>query len=151
MTTINEPNNSLNNNRKFPNDRRIPNILKLKTEDPAVKRYCIALLEAAGSFAYTRMVLTELDSRLRRDIAALQQKYSSRLHGGIMNEMTSDNEILLGLLDRLKIDVAASSSIGNGSGNSSNGNAVAVGGRKHRCPPRSSQHSKVEVQGKPVC
>nr|CAD7447757.1 unnamed protein product [Timema bartmani]CAD7458252.1 unnamed protein product [Timema tahoe] len=47
------------------------NILRQRTRDLELKRYCITLLERFGSFAYTRNILQELDTDAREEIAKL--------------------------------------------------------------------------------
>jgi len=58
----------------------IINILNVK-----VKKFCISLLESAGSFAYTRGVMAELDTSIRAEVERL---------GG--------NQTLMEVLDQLK-------------------------------------------------
>ena len=71
--------------RNFPSDNRVMNILRQRTTDIEVKKYCISLLEDAGSFKYSLKVLQELDSRIRDEIEKL---------GG--------NAVLVQLMDELK-------------------------------------------------
>ncbi|KAG8158573.1 hypothetical protein KVR01_011695 [Diaporthe batatas] len=52
--------------RADPADLRLLNILRQRTADDEVKRYAVAHMEAAGSFAYTRAVLEVLIARARR-------------------------------------------------------------------------------------
>ena len=61
------------------------NILRQRTTDIEVKKYCISLLEDAGSFKYSLKVLEELDSEIRNEIEKL---------GG--------NAVLVQLMDELK-------------------------------------------------
>lgn len=46
-------------------------ILRQRTKDIEVKRYCVNLLEKFGSFAYTRTVLQELDKKARDEVQRL--------------------------------------------------------------------------------
>ncbi|KAH9643299.1 hypothetical protein HF086_012969 [Spodoptera exigua] len=46
-------------------------ILRQRTRDLEVKRYCITILERLGSFAYTRETLHGLDEEARREVARL--------------------------------------------------------------------------------
>ncbi|KAF9797061.1 hypothetical protein SFRURICE_006936 [Spodoptera frugiperda] len=46
-------------------------ILRQRTRDLEVKRYCITILERLGSFAYTRNTLHGLDQEARREVARL--------------------------------------------------------------------------------
>mgnify|MGYP004599646003 CR=1 FL=1 len=46
-------------------------ILRQRTKDIEVKRYCVNLLEKFGSFAYTRTVLEELDKEARNEVQRL--------------------------------------------------------------------------------
>ncbi|KAK1118956.1 Geranylgeranyl pyrophosphate synthase, variant 2 [Melipona bicolor] len=57
--------------RTHPEDRQIMNILRQRTKDIEVKRYCVNLLEKFGSFAYTRTVLEELDKKARNEVQRL--------------------------------------------------------------------------------
>ena len=71
--------------RNFPADNRIMNILRQRTTDIEVKKYCISLLEDAGSFRYSLGVLEDLDLKIRAEIEKL---------GG--------NPVLVQLMDELK-------------------------------------------------
>ncbi|XP_015117516.1 geranylgeranyl pyrophosphate synthase [Diachasma alloeum] len=54
-----------------PEDRQVMNILRQRTKDVEVKKYCVTLLEKFGSFAYTRTVLEELDRKARDEVERL--------------------------------------------------------------------------------
>ena len=71
--------------RRDERDTKILHILRQRTTDVEVKKYCVGLLKKAGSFDYTKAVLEELDGKIREEIARL---------GG--------NQGLLTLLDELK-------------------------------------------------
>lgn len=43
-------------------------ILRQRTHDVEVKKYCISLLEKLGSFQYTREVLESLDTEARAEV-----------------------------------------------------------------------------------
>jgi len=68
-----------------PSDTKIKNILRQRTTDVEVKKYCISLLRSAGSFEYTKSKLEELDGKVRSEIERL---------GG--------NERLVAVMDELK-------------------------------------------------
>lgn len=57
------------NNRR--NDREIMNILRQRTKDNEVKKYCVHLLEEAGSFDYTHCVLKKLKDEIEAEVAKL--------------------------------------------------------------------------------
>lgn len=57
--------------QNHPEGRQIMSILRQRTKDVEVKRYCISLLEKFGSFAYTRTVLEELDKKARAEVDRL--------------------------------------------------------------------------------
>lgn len=57
--------------RSRPDDQQIINILRQRTKDMELKRYCVSLLEKFGSFDYTRKTLIELDLDARREIEKL--------------------------------------------------------------------------------
>ena len=61
------------------------NIVRQRTTDIEVKKYCVSLLEKYGSFDYTVQVLEDLDQKVRVEVAKL---------GG--------NDQLIGLMDYLK-------------------------------------------------
>lgn len=46
-------------------------IVRQRTKDTDVKRYCVSLLEKFGSFEYTRQTMLRLDLEARRAIAEL--------------------------------------------------------------------------------
>ncbi|CAH0702732.1 unnamed protein product [Spodoptera exigua] len=52
-------------------DNQVLHILRQRTRDLEVKRYCITILERLGSFAYTRETLHGLDEEARREVARL--------------------------------------------------------------------------------
>ena len=54
-----------------PDDTRLLNILKQRTEDVDVKRHAVEYMERAGSFAYTREALAEIKARIGIAIAGL--------------------------------------------------------------------------------
>lgn len=57
------------NNKK--NDQEILSILKKRTESIELKKYCVKLLEEAGSFQYTRNILKKLYDEAQIEIANL--------------------------------------------------------------------------------
>ena len=57
--------------RNFPGDNKVQSILKQRTQDIELKKYCVSLLEASGSFEYSKITLNELDDRIRREISQL--------------------------------------------------------------------------------
>ena len=50
---------------------RVSRILRQRTEDVEVKKFCIRLLEEAGSFDYTKTVMRQLDSEICSEIERL--------------------------------------------------------------------------------
>ncbi|KAA8902589.1 isoprenoid synthase domain-containing protein [Sphaerosporella brunnea] len=74
--------------RADPNNLQLLNILKQRTENEDVKKYAVTYMEEkTGTFAYTRMVLAELDQKARQLLEA---------HGG--------NEHLSRILDKMRVD-----------------------------------------------
>lgn len=71
--------------RQHPEDTQIMNILRQRTTDIEVKKYCVSLLEKSGSFAYTLRTLEDLDQKVREQVEKL---------GGNVN--------LMALMDELK-------------------------------------------------
>lgn len=59
-------------------------ILRQRTRDVEVKKYCVSLLEKLGSFQYTRETLEALDQEARKE-----------------NELLGPNPIMNQLLDEL--------------------------------------------------
>ncbi|KAL3477322.1 isoprenoid synthase domain-containing protein [Aspergillus californicus] len=59
------------------------NILRQKTDDEAVKRYTIGILERTGSFAYTREKLGELMARARSELAGFVERGAVGGPGGL--------------------------------------------------------------------
>jgi geranylgeranyl diphosphate synthase, type III len=49
----------------------ISDIIRQRTKDIEVKRYCVNLLDKFGSFEYTRQVLAQLDNEARDEVANL--------------------------------------------------------------------------------
>lgn len=54
-----------------PHDTRVSNIIRQRTRDVEVKKYCISLLEQFGSFQYTLDTLRSLDKEARHHIEEL--------------------------------------------------------------------------------
>ncbi|XP_013110633.1 terpene synthase isoform X3 [Stomoxys calcitrans] len=52
-------------------DKQVLHILRQRTQDVEVKKYCITLLEKLGSFRYTRNVLESLDEEARAEVKRL--------------------------------------------------------------------------------
>ena len=46
-------------------------ILRQRTTDLELKKYCVSLLEKYGSFAYTLQTLEELDQKVRQEVEKL--------------------------------------------------------------------------------
>lgn len=57
--------------RSRPDDQQIISVLRQRTKDTDVKKYCVSLLEKFGSFDYTRQTLVRLDLDARHEIAKL--------------------------------------------------------------------------------
>ncbi|KAH8262490.1 hypothetical protein KR026_008234 [Drosophila bipectinata] len=67
-------------------------ILRQRTHDIEVKKYCISLLEKLGSFQYTRKVLETLDAEARAEVARLgSNPYMDRLLNKLLSWKTSDS------------------------------------------------------------
>lgn len=65
-------------------DKQVLHILRQRTRDVEVKKYCVSLLEKLGSFKYTRETLEALDNEARNEV-----------------ELLGPNPIMMGLLDEL--------------------------------------------------
>lgn len=57
--------------RQFPNDTRLLNILKQRTENYEIKKYAVDYMTLCGSIEYTRTVLANLREELIREIERL--------------------------------------------------------------------------------
>ncbi|EGI65644.1 Geranylgeranyl pyrophosphate synthetase [Acromyrmex echinatior] len=57
--------------RNNPDDKKIINILKQRSKNIEVKRYCVKILESYGSFKYAKDVLDELEEKMRTEIDRL--------------------------------------------------------------------------------
>eukprot|EP00743_Colponemidia_sp_Colp-15_P007596 GILK01008213.1.p1 GENE.GILK01008213.1~~GILK01008213.1.p1 ORF type:complete len:314 (+),score=45.68 GILK01008213.1:34-975(+) len=57
--------------RSQPNDHRLLNILKQRTEDRLIKQYAVEYLQSTGSFDYTLAALTQLKSDVMRELSKL--------------------------------------------------------------------------------
>lgn len=62
----------------------LTDILRQRTSDIEVKRYCVKLLEKFGSFQYTRNILLDIDKEVRAEVAKL-----------------GDNPLMISLIDEL--------------------------------------------------
>ncbi|XP_077468749.1 geranylgeranyl pyrophosphate synthase [Stigmatopora argus] len=80
-----------------PESTQVQNILRQRTENLDIKRYCVDYLEKVGSFAYTRETLRELEAesyRLIREFGGNPQlesliKLLSRMHRDAENESSA--------------------------------------------------------------
>ncbi|XP_030373421.1 geranylgeranyl pyrophosphate synthase isoform X2 [Scaptodrosophila lebanonensis] len=73
-------------------DKQVLHILRQRTHDIEVKKYCISLLEKLGSFQYTRKVLETLDAEARAEVARLGgNPYMDRLLNKLLSWKTSDS------------------------------------------------------------
>ncbi|XP_071452072.1 terpene synthase [Hetaerina americana] len=70
--------------RSRPGDNKVMNILRQRTRDVEVKKYCVSLMERYGSFAYTRQLLEQLDTEAREEITRLG---SNPLMEALMDEV----------------------------------------------------------------
>ena len=52
-------------------DDRVQKILRQRTQDVEVKKFCIGLLEQAGSFEHTKNVMRDLDHEICQEIDRL--------------------------------------------------------------------------------
>uniref|UniRef100_A0A2C9JG79 Geranylgeranyl pyrophosphate synthase n=1 Tax=Biomphalaria glabrata TaxID=6526 RepID=A0A2C9JG79_BIOGL len=59
--------------RSNPDDNQVFFILRQKTTDNDIKKYCLQYLEKVGSFEYTRKVLSELEYKLLQNMEFLGQ------------------------------------------------------------------------------
>ncbi|KAH9498404.1 Geranylgeranyl pyrophosphate synthase [Bulinus truncatus] len=57
--------------RVNPGDNQVLSILRQRTTDYDVKKYCVQYLEKVGSFEYTRKVLVELETELLESVKSL--------------------------------------------------------------------------------
>lgn len=72
-------------------DRQVLHILRQRTRDIEVKKYCINLLEKLGSFKYTRDILESLDKEARAEVAALgDNPFMENLLNELLSWTTSD-------------------------------------------------------------
>jgi geranylgeranyl diphosphate synthase type 3 len=58
-------------NLNFCLNYHLSGILRQRTRDVELKKYCVTLLETFGSLSYTRHTLEELDAELRAEVAKL--------------------------------------------------------------------------------
>ena len=59
-------------------------IMRQRTSDVELKKYCVTLLEKVGTLSYTRRTLEELDAELRAEITKLG---GNRMLEDILDEM----------------------------------------------------------------
>lgn len=72
---------------------RSPDILRQRTKDVEVKKYCIQLLEKLGSFKYTREILLSLDKQAREEVAKLgPNTYMDNLLNDLLTWNASNDE-----------------------------------------------------------
>lgn len=73
---------------------RFPDILRQRTKDVEVKKYCIRLLEKLGSFKYTRDILLSLDQQAREEVAKLgPNTYMNNLLNDLLTWNASNDEV----------------------------------------------------------
>ncbi|XP_073839387.1 geranylgeranyl pyrophosphate synthase quemao isoform X1 [Musca autumnalis] len=72
-------------------DKQVLHILRQRTHDVEVKKYCITLLEKLGSFRYTRNVLESLDEEARAEVKRLGgNPYMDKLLDKLLSWKTSE-------------------------------------------------------------
>ncbi|KAL7732403.1 hypothetical protein ACLKA6_004378 [Drosophila palustris] len=73
-------------------DKQVLHILRQRTHDIEVKKYCISLLEKLGSFQYTRKVLETLDVEARAEVTRLGgNPYMDRLLNKLLSWQNNDS------------------------------------------------------------
>jgi len=72
-----------------PRDDRVFKILKQRTQDVEVKKFCISLLEASGSFEYTKKVMTDLDKAICSEVDRLG---GNKIISKVMEELRNWNK-----------------------------------------------------------
>lgn len=73
-------------------DKQVLHILRQRTHDIEVKKYCISLLEKLGSFQYTRKVLETLDVEARSEVTRLGgNPYMDRLLNKLLSWKSNDS------------------------------------------------------------
>ncbi|XP_034122697.1 geranylgeranyl pyrophosphate synthase isoform X2 [Drosophila guanche] len=78
--------------RSQKQDKQVLHILRQRTHDIEVKKYCISLLEKLGSFQYTRKVLETLDAEARAEVMRLgSNPYMDRLLNKLLSWKASDS------------------------------------------------------------
>lgn len=68
------------------NDKQVLHILRQRTIDVEVKKYCINLLEKLGSFEYTRNILDKIDRQAREEVA---RHGSNPIMESLLNDLLS--------------------------------------------------------------
>ncbi|XP_062129745.1 terpene synthase isoform X1 [Drosophila sulfurigaster albostrigata] len=77
--------------RTQKHDKQVLHILRQRTHDIEVKKYCISLLEKLGSFQYTRKVLETLDVEARAEVTRLGgNPYMDRLLNKLLSWQSND-------------------------------------------------------------
>ncbi|XP_036220456.1 terpene synthase isoform X1 [Bactrocera oleae] len=78
--------------RSQKHDKQVLHILRQRTQDIEVKKYCIGLLEKLGSFQYTREVLESLDKEARAEVARLgSNPYMDMLLNKLLSWKSNEN------------------------------------------------------------
>ncbi|KAJ8951201.1 hypothetical protein NQ314_007702 [Rhamnusium bicolor] len=54
-----------------PDEKQVIHILRQRTKETEVKKYCVSLLEKYGSFEYTRQTLNELEKNAKQELEKL--------------------------------------------------------------------------------
>eukprot|EP01102_Stenamoeba_stenopodia_P011454 TRINITY_DN3520_c0_g1_i2.p1 TRINITY_DN3520_c0_g1~~TRINITY_DN3520_c0_g1_i2.p1 ORF type:complete len:165 (+),score=17.72 TRINITY_DN3520_c0_g1_i2:812-1306(+) len=67
-----------------PDDHRLLNILKQRTEDVEIKKYAVSYMKGMGSFDYTEAALKEIEKDI---VAEMQQLGGNPLLEAITNEL----------------------------------------------------------------
>ncbi|CAK1545968.1 unnamed protein product [Leptosia nina] len=80
--------------RNQEDDNQVLHILRQRTRDVEVKRYCIKLLEKCGSFQHTRDTLRSLDLEARAEVARLGgNPHLEELLDDLLNWQRNEKEI----------------------------------------------------------
>ncbi|XP_060067019.1 geranylgeranyl pyrophosphate synthase-like [Ylistrum balloti] len=70
--------------RTSPDNNQVLSILRQRTSDNDVKKYCVEVLEKLGSFDYTKKVLEELEERL---LALIEDQGGNPILVSLINEL----------------------------------------------------------------
>jgi hypothetical protein len=97
--------------RNFPNDSRLLNILRQRTEDVSLKKYAVNIMIECGSISYTRTVLKQLYSEIFDELKRISDIFSKKIDDNLTGIGRCNTDTLSALMATLESQLDMSADI----------------------------------------